>query len=706
MMGTQSPERRVARRAAIGMVAGLVTFEVAHFGLGLLTGSLADQGGVIDVIYVIATPLFSAGFAVVGWAIVTRQPRNTIGWLLLAIPLVASFAFFVGDYATEALARNPGSLPFGRFAAWIDRWMIIPTLVLFIPFFLLFPDGRIPSRRWRPVLWLTIAGPTVAIVSFALTPGLMTGAFADLTTVRVTNPLGLEGLRGALEALTQVGSFASLGAAVLAGAAIVVRYRHASGEVRQQIRWLAFVGIAFLVELVLGLVATALSHDNGPAGDLMFLALFLTLMLGIPLACGIAILRYRLYDLDLVVRKAVVFGAMAVFVTAVYALLVGGVGALVGSRGSTTLSFVAAALLAVGFQPARDRARRFADRVVYGKRATPYEVLADFSDRMSETYATDDVLPRMAQILAEGTGADRAAVWLRFAGELRSAAVWPSGDAGRAIPMPTDELPGFGNEHATEVRHQGELLGALSVTMPASDPMSPPKEKLVRDLAAQAGLVLRNVRLIEELRSSRQRLVAAQDEERRKIERNIHDGAQQQLVAISVQLKLLSAQIDRDVESAKALAGRLQEAATSALEDLRDLARGIYPPLLADKGLVAALDSQARKSLVPVAIEPDGVGRYPQEIEAAVYFSCLEALQNVAKYAGASRATIRLGDEDGRLRFEVNDDGGGFDPSQVGYGTGLQGMADRLDALGGRLQVNAAPGAGTTIVGTLPVEHA
>src|SRR5205823_3667577 len=249
MIGAGSGERRVARRAAIGVVVALATLEIAHLGLGLLAGSLADQGGVADVIYVIASPLVTAGFAVVGWAIVTRQPRNSIGWLLLAIPLVASFAFFVGDYATQALVTDPGSLPFGRFAAWVDRWMIIPTLVLFIPFFLLFPDGRIPSRRWRPVLWLTIAGPTVAIVAFALTPGLLTGAFADLTTVRVTNPLGIDGLRGVLEALTQVGSFASLGAAVLAGAAIVMRYRHASGEVRQQIRWLAFVGIAFLVEL-------------------------------------------------------------------------------------------------------------------------------------------------------------------------------------------------------------------------------------------------------------------------------------------------------------------------------------------------------------------------------------------------------------------------------------------------------------------------
>jgi signal transduction histidine kinase len=232
----------------------------------------------------------------------------------------------------------------------------------------------------------------------------------------------------------------------------------------------------------------------------------------------------------------------------------------------------------------------------------------------------------------------------------------------------------------------------------------------VTDLAAQAGLVLRNAGLtadlratIQELRVSRQRLVTAQDEERRRLERNLHDGAQQQLVALNVKLGLLERLVERDPAQAKTIARQLQGDGYDALEELRDLARGIYPPLLADKGLVTALESQARKSAVHVSIEADGVGRYAQEAEAAVYFSCLEALQNVAKYASASRATVRLMDGEGRLRFEVADDGIGFDPSSSSYGTGLQGIADRLAALDGQLEVRSAPGVGTTIAGTLPV---
>ena len=214
--------------------------------------------------------------------------------------------------------------------------------------------------------------------------------------------------------------------------------------------------------------------------------------------------------------------------------------------------------------------------------------------------------------------------------------------------------------------------------------------------------MLFNVRLIEELRASRQRLVKAQDEERRRLERNIHDGAQQQLVALAVKLRLLEQLVEKDPQKTKALAAQLQAESTDALENLRDLARGIYPPLLADKGLAAALGSQVSKSSTPVVVESDGIGRYPQEIEAAVYFCCLEALQNVSKYAEASTAAVRLSDGAGTLSFEVSDDGRGFDPSKTGYGTGLQGMADRLDALGGSLVVRSTPDQGTTIVGRVP----
>jgi signal transduction histidine kinase len=265
-----------------------------------------------------------------------------------------------------------------------------------------------------------------------------------------------------------------------------------------------------------------------------------------------------------------------------------------------------------------------------------------------------------------------------------------------------DDLPPLPGDLAVEVRDKGELLGALTVAMPANDPLSPSRERIVRGLAGQAGLVLRNVRLIEELRQSRQRLVKAQDDGRRKIERNIHDGAQQQLVALAVKLRLADAMVDKDPVKAHELLGQIQGETNRALQDLRDLARGIYPPLLADKGLAAAVEAQARKSLVPIAVEADGIGRFPQEIEAAVYFCVLEGLQNALKHADPTQTIVRLAATNGRLMFEIADDGRGFDPEASARGTGLQGMADRLDAIGGTLEVRSAPGAGTTVTGRLP----
>jgi signal transduction histidine kinase len=363
------------------------------------------------------------------------------------------------------------------------------------------------------------------------------------------------------------------------------------------------------------------------------------------------------------------------------------------------------AILAVGFILIRTRARRWANRVVYGKRATPYEVLSEFGERVGETYSTEDVLPRMVQLLGEASGAQTARVWLRIGDEMRVEASWPPGIAiPPSVAVRADELPSFGDEEAFEVKHQGELLGALTVSPAADDPMNPTKEKLIRDMAAQAGLVLRNVRLIEDLRESRRRIVSAQDERARALERNIHDGAQQQLVALSVQLRLAEGIVDRDPAKARALLAELQARTVETLEDLRDLARGIYPPLLADKGLPAALEAQARKSPVPVSVQPDGVGRYGPDVESAVYFCCLEALNNVAKYAEASTVEIRLRQDEDELRFEVVDDGRGFDTAAKGGGTGLQGMADRLDAVGGMLEVRSAPDGGTIVSGVVPTE--
>jgi signal transduction histidine kinase len=516
---------------------------------------------------------------------------------------------------------------------------------------------------------------------------------------RVANPFFVPAI-GRLQVTDAVFSFGLIGLLLGSVTSLVLRFRRSRGVERQQIKWVALALAFLLASFLLSTIAGAFGLNENLVDTVLSGLAFIAL----PVSVAIAVLQYHLYDLDVVVKKALVAGALVLLVIGAYGAVVGLLGVVTSGNESSGSVFVVALVLGLAFRPVTRFARRIADRIVYGRRATPYEVLTEFSERVGESYATEDVLGRMAQILGQATGAGSARVWLRIGNELRPAASWPTDAEPACVAVVANEvLPTIEGETVVEVRDRGELLGALSVAMPPNDPMNPSKERLVRDLASQAGLVLRNVRLVEELRASQRRLVTAQDQERRRLERNIHDGAQQQLVALSVKTRLARDLTARDPDKAAEMLTQIDTEIQTALDDLRDLARGIYPPLLVDKGLGAALDAQARRSPVPITIRAEGLGRYAPEVEAAVYFSCLEALQNVAKYAEASSATVILAQSNGHLTFEVVDDGRGFDPASHANGTGLQGIADRLGALHGDLTVRSEPGEGTRVRGRIDV---
>ncbi|MGQ0668422.1 MAG: sensor histidine kinase [Actinomycetota bacterium] len=671
------------------VLAGALTAGAALLALGHET-TFSGFGG--------AGLLAVLPFPIVGAILASRRPGNAISWIFLGIGLSFAVASLSGEYARQALIVDPGSLPGGAFMSWVSVWTWPPGITLLMVFLLLlFPDGRLPSRRWRPVAWLGAVALVFQMVPIAVTAWSVRGPL--LTRLGEDPPPGAPESFQLGFYLQVLGVLLMFALGLLSAISLVLRFRRATGDERAQVKWFASAGSLLVIATILN---SPLFHVGG--GWLPVLAFLL-----LPVATGVAILKYRLYDLDIVIKKTVVFGLLAGFITLVYLAVVVGLPTLVlgigtgKSSGFSLLYLGATLIIALAFQPMRNAARRLADRLVYGGRATPYEVLSEFSDRLAGAYSTVDVLPRLAQILAAGTGAERARVWLRVGNELRPAATWPAEAGSAPIPIEGQTLLEFPKgEHAVEVRHQGELLGALWVSMPANDPMNPAKDKLVHELAAQAGLVLRNVRLIEELQESRRRIVAAQDERAKKLERNIHDGAQQQLVALAVKLRLAEGLVGRDEERERALLAEVRAETQDALENLRDLARGIYPPLLVDKGLAEALNAQARRAPIPVAVESDGAGRFPLEVEAAAYFCALEALQNVSKYAEASRASIRLREANGHLIFTVQDDGVGFDPKATRFGSGLMNIRDRLEALGGALEISSAPGKGTTITGRIP----
>jgi signal transduction histidine kinase len=702
------------------------TAPVVAIGLGVLAAAI----GVAIVPLVIANRAASAAssdipvaviavsFGFVGALVASRQPRNLTGWLFLFVALAIALGGIADEYAVYALLTHRGSLPGGVWAVWLTSWeqvLLFPAGAIAL-LMLVLPDGRLLSRRWLWVARLAVVLSALGVIGGIFAAGPLATGTPNFPTPQ--NPLGVEanGPLGIALSLFDAAWLPAFIVFALAAAAPLVRLRRSRGDARQQLKWIAYAVVVSGTAVVLAALGNLfVAHFPNWPGDA---ALGLGFGVALPAATGVAIFKYRLYDIDIVISRTLVYGSLAVFITAVYVGIAVGIGALVGSGGkpNLALSILATAIVAIGFQPVRERMQKLANRLVYGKRATPYEVLSEFSGRVAETYAADEVLPRMARVLQEGTGAESATVWLRATDELRPAATFPNGVGMQlAVPMCNGTLPALEEAtRAVEVRHQGELLGALSVTKRRGEGLTPIEQKLVDDLAHQAGLVLKNVGLsadlqgrLDELRASRQRLVSAQDVERRRLERNLHDGAQQHLVALKVKLGLVELLLARDPEKAAATLEQLKGDADEALETLRDLARGIYPPLLADKGLVVALESQARKATVPVRVESSRVARYAQDVEATVYFCVLEALQNVQKYAGASQVVVRLraGTDPATLTFEVEDDGTGFEAATARKGAGLTNMNDRVDALGGKVQVISRPGAGTTVSGELPLQE-
>ena len=698
---------------------GIVVALYATFGVLFLSpitpaAVFNGAGGVSTAVFVLP---FST-FALTGGLIAARRPRNPIGWLLVC---------GAGLLATGALCSLIGTLLLtGHNEA--GRWVLLgaapwaggPTIATFMfgAAILLFPDGTLSSPRWRFLLYFS--GALVACNTFvALTDpaqGVLGIAYVNDPRINASSPLGIASLAGFTDQAGAVLAYVNYAVQLAAIVSVFLRLRGATAERRQQIKWFGF-GVTTTIVLIA--LTNFLPAPTTPSAAYVGFFVVLTAVAGLttPVTASVAIFKYRLYDIDVVISRTLVYGALAVLITGLYVGIAVGIGELVGSGGKPNLglSILATAIVAVGFQPARERLQRVANRLVYGKRSTPYEVLSQFSSQVAGSYAADEVLPRMARVLEEGTGAERSIVWLRSAASLHVAATWPPAETEAvtpAIPMSNGTLPALpGVTRAVEVRHQGELLGALSVEKRRGESLTPVEEKLLDDLAHQAGLVLKNVRLtadlqrrLEELRASRQRLVSAQDAERRKLERNLHDGAQQHLVALKVKLGLAEMLAGRDPEKARATITQLKADTDEALETVRDLARGIYPPLLAEKGLPAALESQARKATLAVTVDGGDVGRYPQDIEATVYFCVLEALQNVQKYAKATHAVVRLREDGGTVVAEVADDGAGFDVRTVRRGAGLANMHDRLDAIGGSLEITSDPSHGTTVRAAVPVQ--
>src|SRR5207302_1081050 len=403
--------------------------------VGAVAVAMGFAAGAADV-RTVSQPVIFLLFSFVGAAIAARDRRNPIGWIFV----VLGFAFLVLEAKTRyiglaGLVHTPGA----AFASWLDWiWPPLSGVAIFVvP--LLFPTGRLRSPRWRIFLWSAVLFAVIGGTAGVLVPG---------------NPLGLhidEPLRVKLDNLSVLPGVVALVGTL---ASLVVRFRRASALERQQLKWFLVASVPFILGFAL----------HGVINPDVQSAIVTVGLIALPVSVGLAILKYRLYDIDVVINKSLVYGTLAAFITAVYVSIVVGIGSVFGNGGrpNLTLSIVATAIVAVAFQPVRERVQRLANRLVYGQRATPYEVLSQFSHRVAGTYSSEDVLPRMARVLGEGTGASRADVWIRLGNGIAPAASWPTGDgpAPSRIAVTGQLLPPVpGISRIVPVRHQGELLG-------------------------------------------------------------------------------------------------------------------------------------------------------------------------------------------------------------------------------------------------------
>ena len=655
--------------------------------LGVTAGSEVPQLLQFDW-WATLTPVAAIELGIVAALVLRRDPGHALGWVAAVGALCTSLSAFAGSYAAYSMA-HAHLLPADGFAVWLRGWIWYPaSILLFALVPALFPDGRLPSSKWRPIVWAVAAGSVIQLAWVTLSQLLFGYPLPD-------GPWPTYGwVFKVLVPLTGLFWLASIAGAL---ASVVVRFWRSAGIARQQLKWflvaVSVQGAAWAGSFIAS-AFTRLAPYLTPYFDVL-IPLSLLVM---PIAIGVAMLRHRLYDVDLVISRGIAYAGLAAFSTLAYLLVVVGVGLAVGTGGrpNLALTIIAVAIVGLLIHPVLVRLQRLANRMVYGAAADPYTILAELS-RTPAVGDVDRALDQIAQAVAMGMGSRQARVRLLLPGGQARTAIWPPGAAGS-----------FGQSFA--VAHGGRTVGEIEADGSGD-------QRLTEALTGQAGHALHTLRLsaeldarmaqleaqAEELAASRTRLVQAQESERRRLERDLHDGIQQELVVLIAKARLARNQVNRDPALAAETLAELQGSAQHALADLRSLARGIHPAVLSSRGLAEAVDAMAARMPLGVRVNAEPAVRnirYPPEVEGAAYFVAAEGLANVLKHSNATEAIVTISSDDSWLRVGVADDGHGFDQGAV-HESGLRGLRDRIEALGGHLEVDSS-GSGTRIQAALP----
>lgn len=623
-------------------------------------------------------------FATVGALIASRRPQNPIGWLFCISTLLWSLGNVLQEYTIYALLIRPGSLPAGALTGVLGHWITSIGFFLMLTFaLLLFPDGHLPSPRWRFLAWLIVILLVVYSLIFLLSPYPYANSAIDPRLLAVRNPIGILILNDLLDQLAGVFPLLLFPAILVCIVAVFLRFRRTRGIERQQLKWFTY-GLALSIVMLIIIVILEFFTVNGSGWS------FYLVIICIPISSCIAILRYRLYDIDLLINRTLVYGLLSVGVVGFYVLIVGGLGTVLQARESLILSLVATGLVAILFQPLRIFLQRTINRLFYGQRDEPYAVISRLGSRLEATLAPDAVLPTIVETVAQALKLPYAAITLQY-----EQAAPINASYGVAVE-PLLHLP---------LLYQNEQVGELLLAPRGKgEGFTPADRRLLSDLAHQVGIAAHAVRLTADLQLSRERLVRAREEERRRLRRDLHDGLGPTLATITVKAEVARDAIVAEPAQAVILLDELIVQAQTAITDIRRLVNNLRPPALDDLGLIAAIRTQAMHyghSGLHISIDvPEPLPELPAAVEVAAYRIVQEALTNVIRHANAHSCLIHLA-FDGILHLSVTDDGCGI-PVDRQAGVGLRSMQERAEELGGCCVVEALTSRGTIVHGTLP----
>lgn len=641
------------------------------------------------------TPALTITYCVVGALVASRHPRNPIGWIFCATGFFSAVNMLSVGYASyNELVFENDLLPAVVFARWLSTWIWIPNVLLPITFpLLLFPDGKLLSRGWQSIAWAAGLGTAAFTFAMAFHPGPLAEMGLDHT-----NPFGISGGEAAMNALMMAASpilFVGISGSI---ASVIVRFRRADGIERTQLKLVAFASIFVLVGNILGGIPFWIWGENPTTRELSIIATDITIV-SVVAATGIAILRYRLWDIHILVNRTLVYSLLTALVVCIYIVIVGSLGILLQTGGSLPVSLLGTGIIALSFQPLRERLQRGVNRLMYGERDDPYAIIGRLSERLEVVAAAPSVLPTIVETVADAFKLPYVAIALKENDRFTIAAEYTR--------SPKTGSQDIGSIEILPLIYQMETIGQL-ILAPRSpgESFSQTDKRLLETIARQAGVAAYNVRLTQDLQRSRERLVTTREEERRRLRRDLHDGLGPVLASMTFKLDAIHNLADRDGSAVKKMSTELKAQLQEALADIRRIAYDLRPPALDELGLVGALKahitSHNQVQGLQITLEaPENPPPLPAAVEVAAYRIALEAMTNVSRHAGAHHCYVRLSLLND-LCLEISDNGRGL-PNAVRAGVGLTSMRERAEELGGLCIAKTLPHGGTSVTAYLPL---